>query len=976
MAPLERPKALLLKHRDQAAEFAGLFFGISAAGLIGAAEPIPFLVRSGAMVVLALAPAKGLAIPSPGLPRFVGRLRVYGGVFCAVSVIAYFLFQPPAWFYLFGPIWLACMAAWYAGPSRFLSDPGFAARTAGHWGRFTRAAARGAAWVAAVRFDEAVGETCLLATLALLGWRFLPGQWPAPRGFAVLVGAWLVGRSLYSVLGPRTSSGRLLALLIGIGALGAAGAAWFSMAGIPIGRGAEVVYLWAALSLLAYRLGLAVAGRGSGTPVQENFRWIFLGAAWVFLFHPFFEAAIHGTPDANWYATMLADMVAQVRAGVFPVFAGQSEFQFNGAIYLLRVAPAFDYLGALVDAVTLHALGVISVQNLLLALIGLLALFTAYFSLGRLLRRDRWAALGLALLFTCCPGVLGIAFNTDLYMSWMAVPLVPIVLYGTIRSYTRDDLTSLLLVAGPLGAIWWCHTPIAMWTSAVAGGAQAARLLVARPPRTAWPRAAAAGLVFAVVAAYPVLSVLAFPVERGVHMAGFQAASVGTITLFLREVFPRVIFPLSPNGRDLGDFQVGYALWAVLAFAVWRLRKAEGLEFRVLLAAAAVFLALLAPIPGLNAALWNLVPKIVRNTTGNWVMNRLYLDLAALLAFSGALGLSGYLTTTARRRSLYALLGLACAWSLAEASKFGADDPTLLSTPADSSALQPENAQMTRFAYNVFPGRPDYFTHGVADAQIENRLFSRASQTLEVSNLDAVTSAIGASPMVRTLAEEEFTEAPADEGTCLYAPHPVTLAPGKRYLAGFAFAPASHASGILQFSGSSLFRNYSLPEYGGPRSFGMGGDHSRWVPLWVDGPGSEELKVRLFPSPVPQELADLVPFATMTVVEYDPEILPVRVESWIPYRARVRSADEAWLETPRMYQDDYRATVDGRAAEVRKSAQGLAMVAVPKGESRVTLEFDPPLPLLLAFWASFLCAVALACAGLLRLLARGAVPQD
>jgi hypothetical protein len=102
----------------------------------------------------------------------------------------------------------------------------------------------------------------------------------------------------------------------------------------------------------------------------ESCRLMAVAAAGLWLTRSFLSPAFYGAGDAQTYANMTADMQEQVRAGVFPVFVGQSEYQFNGAIYPVRIAPAFHYLGAFLDAATLRALDPDALQNLLLATLG------------------------------------------------------------------------------------------------------------------------------------------------------------------------------------------------------------------------------------------------------------------------------------------------------------------------------------------------------------------------------------------------------------------------------------------------------------------------------------------------------------------------------------------------------------------------------------------------------------------------------
>src|SRR5277367_1156345 len=93
---------------------------------------------------------------------------------------------------------------------------------------------------------------------------------------------------------------------------------------------------------------------------RKNWEWarlVVLGLTAAWLLHPFATAKMYGTGDAVWYTHMLADYVTQLRAGIFPIYAGQTEYAFNGAVYPLRVAPIYQHLAGLLDILTFRSLG-------------------------------------------------------------------------------------------------------------------------------------------------------------------------------------------------------------------------------------------------------------------------------------------------------------------------------------------------------------------------------------------------------------------------------------------------------------------------------------------------------------------------------------------------------------------------------------------------------------------------------------------
>ncbi len=739
------------------------------------------------------------------------------------------------------------------------------------------------------------------------------------------------------------------------------GAAWalFVLAlGLPA-YALAFVPIWLALEA-AYRVGWARYGGVMTTwalrpgTAQENIRRLAVGAAALFLLRGFLHSTLVGGGDAGWYGTMLADMVAQTRAGIFPVWAGQSIYQFNGAIYPLRVAPAFHHLGALADLLTGRTLGVYALQNLVLTAVGLAAAYAAYFTLAALLPGRRWLAAGLAVLFLACPGVVGLPYISDLFMSWTTVPFVPIVWFATIRSF-RDGgpPATLMLLGGALGLCWWGHSPIAIWTTLIASAAQLVRL--ASGPRSGLRALGAGAFAFLAVAAYPVGSVLLFPPEHSVKAYDFQAATAGNIVYFIRNAFPADLLPLSYFARNLGDLQLGYGLWALLLFTAWSLRRVRAPEARTLLGAAVLLLILLTPVPGLDLALWQAVPRWVRDPTGNWAMNRLYLVLGGLAAYAAAAAAGrGAFDSPGRKRALAALVAAGCLWSLGEAARF-ARSPVAAARAAASAVddFRPENVAIIRFSYMVFPHEPAYFTHGVTDPALENRLRRGPDGPVVDGDFQA---ALAASVPV---ASASFAPAPGD--AALRLPAPFHLEAGQSYLLDFGFPEPTRARGDLLIRGRSLHREYSLPESGEAAAFGAGGRHSPLVPLRTSRPAGEDVTLEWLP---PEDLrgraSELAPFARVTLRRYDPGRLPVQVFSWMPYRAHVAAPEAAWLETPRMYQDGYAGWVNGRRVEVRKSAEGLVALPVPAGRSEVKVKYYAPIGLQVLYWLSLVSAAGAA----------------
>jgi hypothetical protein len=651
---------------------------------------------------------------------------------------------------------------------------------------------------------------------------------------------------------------------------------------------------------------------------------------------------------------MLADMIQQVRAGVFPVFVGQGANQFNGAIYPLRVAPALHYLGALLDVLTFRALEPVALMNLLLVGLGVLSVLSCYVCLVALAPGRRGLACVFALLFLACPGVIQLPYIADLYMSWTTVPVVCWALWAWSRAFAQPSIAHLALAGGTLGLLWWGHTPIALWITSFASLSLALRwMLGIRKRRTLWPEIAAAA-VFLVVAAYPLVSVLVVKPDAGTKIGDFQVATPENVVYFVKQAFPGVLLPLSTTTRALSDLQLGYSLWAILLLCVCAALQRRGVPGRLLAGFAVLIAVLLTPLPNnTGQILWTHVPAFIRNATGNWPMNRLYLVMGASVVWAAWLNVVPWLCSgKISRMAFYVFLGAALAWSAYQAERVPTEFGRSPLIPGSGrQAMQPENAQLTRFSYFIFPSAPAYFTHGTTDPHLENRLFRRDTGGFLLGNREMLED--GKSPAAIQVASGELEADPSQAPHFHLAPA-FTLDPGWPYALVFDFHyPQAAGTLVLRLPGYSSF--YFFPEFGNAKSFGGSPGHSHLLTLGNSLGAPEELSLE-FHTRDAWLARDVSRFASYRLLRYDTDRLPIKVTSLIPYRARVNSPAAAWLETPRMYQDAYQALVDGIRVPIAKSPQGLVMIPVPRGTSHVKLQYYPPACLLASFWVSLIAA--------------------
>lgn len=150
----------------------------------------------------------------------------------------------------------------------------------------------------------------------------------------------------------------------------------------------------------------------------------------LWVYRPYLGARLVSGNDDNdgfTYHAVVADAIAQSRAGVFPAYVGQSAYRWNGGIYPQAQAPGLSLLAVAVDVATLRRLGGAGVLNAVVLLSALGGACCMYLALRGLDEGRPWLSAALALLYVTCPGVLGVLVRLDMYSTVLVLPLLPIV---------------------------------------------------------------------------------------------------------------------------------------------------------------------------------------------------------------------------------------------------------------------------------------------------------------------------------------------------------------------------------------------------------------------------------------------------------------------------------------------------------------------------------------------------------------------
>ena len=720
----------------------------------------------------------------------------------------------------------------------------------------------------------------------------------------------------------------------------------------------------------------------------------------LWLAHPFLTSRLIGAGDAWWYANMLRDFLAQVRAGIFPVWTGQTEFAFNGAVYPLRAAPYYQFLAGLIDLLSGRRLDAFTLQHATVVVSFVAAVVIAYWALCRLVPARRNLAAVLAMLYAACPAVLGLATSMDLYMSVMATLFLPLVTCGLALSLREGRLVSpkscknesgpvspepkeggggpvtsklyksedgwpaqRMIVIG-LALTWYAHAPLAAWLTLITVGVQAVRLILNWRNRQVWQETFGGALLLAGLVAAVFASVVTL---RGGDSAGIIPYVIdrAKIIAALREAFAYCLLPVRMPAVNLGDLQLGYGLWAVLlagsAFALTPGRR----RYLLLAIPAAVLVVMLLPVPGITAWLWHAIPESLARLTYYWPMHRLCPLLAALALPLGMLALADRKGARSKEQgagdtgqtpsaqpslslspSLSLLLGiLAVAWASWEANKL-VSTAEIRTATAEETVIKrrPENVPLMNHAYGLSLALPPYFSNGVMDPSFELRVLGGpGNQDIIADNARAV---MAGSTLPWT---DLITEPDPNPGIWDLEPEFV-LQPGCRQLLEFDFASKQY-TGTLQIEGGHFFRQYRLPISGQRLAFGSAPSSAHWIPVWTTSDQPESVHLRFIPDPGTTTSRPLV-FARYRWHAVDPPSLPLRVDSYAPLRLTATLAQPGLLETFRMYFPGCQATVDGRPASAVPSSNRMTAVPLPAGTHIIEISYRPPWLLQLALVVS------------------------
>ena len=663
-----------------------------------------------------------------------------------------------------------------------------------------------------------------------------------------------------------------------------------------------------------------------------------LCAAVLLLYSPYLTSGLRSANDVrdgHAYQVVVADALAQCRAGAFPVYVGQSAWRYNGGTYPQAQAPLLTTAACALDYVTTRRLPAAAVLNTLLVIAALTAAVGMYRTLLEVGRGQAVAAGLLALAFVACPGVLGLLFRLDMVMSLLAVAFLPWVWLALWRIWGGGGWRASLLLGSSFALLLMAHPPIALWTGVAAAAASVAAPVSLR--RGA--RALALSVAFTSLAAcWPLTVVFMLGNSAGVGATGqfghrIRPKLADFIAGIARAEVPGSLLPVgwarTERANDMpargpgflqgwgsGAFtpylQLGYALWAALLFGVWWTWRTGDRRLASLLAGSASLCIFLFPLPGVTTWLWRMLPSFF-DVTRWWAAERLYPILASLAAVTGAAAWAGWREAASRRarRRLAAFAAMMAVWLAHEAMKFTTFG---LSRPVDRAVERVENTALRPWDLQASATRP---MPVYSDPALHQRVLGESA----VPYLDNAAALSLRCARAQPLATDGAL------------PVPLVLQPGHRLV---VCVSADRVATLWAF-GPGFLR--AAPATAGQIAM---------LPLWTSGSSPQEIELKLSdadsgkPLPWPRD--------TLRSAEYAWGELPVRVRSLLPYRVKVNVRDPGLrLETSRLCVPGYAARVNGGEARLGCSDGGYVTVALVPGRNEVELQYDPPAAVRWAF---------------------------
>lgn len=395
------------------------------------------------------------------------------------------------------------------------------------------------------------------------------------------------------------------------------------------------------------------------------------------------------------------------------------------------------------------------------------------------------------------------------------------------------------------------------------------------------------------------------------------------------------IRPLNVQLGKYGNSQPGYALWALMIAAVVGAGWFRSVTLALLSGVMGLIVALVLPLPGVSDFVVGYAPGQMGNIINLPMLYRLVPPLAALAVVAGYLALLQWgKGRRAVQAGALAALVIGVAWSAWEARRVvGLSSTRIASRARTAEVFSPDRFVLGRYPYLMLY-TPLHYMDGKQMPWMDSRLLTPHFDLI-VGPDQLAQQAEKLAVQVHPLTSKEDESYPE----WLRLTPGWEVEPGVTLLLRFEFDQGVNNSGWLIMSSDHGYQEHYLdPGFGGA-GFGSGPMASHTIAVTNSGQHTERYTMRMKVASGNAMPRDGGSWGRLHISRYEAERAPVKLESLVPYRARVTISEDGYLETPRQWLPGYRAWIDGVRSEPVRVKSGMLGLPLKAGSHTVVLQF-------------------------------------
>ena len=685
------------------------------------------------------------------------------------------------------------------------------------------------------------------------------------------------------------------------------------------------------------------------------------------LYKPYFENRYFGTPDDGFYLLVLQDLIAQLKAGIFPQYIPQSAYLADGNGF--AAGPLYGFMGQLIY---LSGLGKtpLLIQHYTVLLSAFLSTLFLYLILCKLIPKSPWISALLTLLYLSCPGVMTLIYGCSMYASFMALPFIPLVIFSLNQIYKSGDYRWSFLGGSSLALVWFAHPPIGLFLVFCA-------IIISFAIINPWEKNKKILLFWAIfMAAYLwqflvifSLNLLGGPpteVKLGLSELAWSLLTPNPswahgVLRDMHGLMPQILFPIQYGDHNYRGFQLGYSLWFLAGVVfIYAMKIKTDKWLKALLILIAFFILLANPIKDVTDWLWSFLPGAVSLLNPIWPNMRLFPILAILIIFSIASMLKDL---NIKKQSLMIafkiFIFVLCLWSATQAY-YLVNQSNAITTQFKEQFPLLENKTYFHTDAGMFYDTLVSFGH--YDPYLRFRVLDKNFKPIsELNNYEYITNKCINGPKAQQENLKFLAEEIKKVDLSKYTPIAQISVPGLQFsLICFE---------ILDMSANEFFIDAWNVD---------NGVNSKYFPERIDinianEPYAKERKIAIFPIYIPRDGDHKINFSAwstqkmqvgfgrINLISYSHDELPIKVKSFTPLTAQFEWNKEAnlYFQPFKIYSKSFVATVNGEA-EIIKPYVGNSMVLpinTMEGNNIIKISFSPPILLKITFYVSLMMLI-------------------